>query len=172
MLPEQPCDMVTVTQLPAMCESPEKKQTQVQLVWTSQSRDGRHRFSSAYPQCWAGLPVFITVEWLKYWKHKVFQKETRCNTLVTTWGWAPRARSVGATQGDGRGRQYQSWGFTYGREPELDPRKSMMKDKHEWADGEGQRAWSSGLEKAKQKGVGREQAGISLSFINQELRVT
>lgn len=36
MLPEQPCDVVTATQLPARLESPEKKQTQIPLVLTPQ----------------------------------------------------------------------------------------------------------------------------------------
>lgn len=42
----------------------------------------------------------------------------------------------------------------------------MMKTKHEWAEGEGQSqgAWSAGLEKAKQKWVGREEAGTGLSW--------
>lgn len=36
MLPEQPCDVVTATQLPTRLESPEKKQTQIPLVLTPQ----------------------------------------------------------------------------------------------------------------------------------------
>lgn len=149
MLPEQPWGVVASTQLPARFESPEEKQTPVQLVLTSQSRDPRQH----------SLSISTVPSWIACARNcRVTVKQQGLTLWCLHGGGLPGlGQWVLAAQGEGKGRQYQSGGLTSGRELEPDPRKSTTRTKHEWAESErqSQRAWSPGLEEGKQKG-GRE----------------